>query len=233
MVHVENLMLKHINSLSSVLGGPVPIYADSPIMKQGRPTGELLRCPFFNPEAGVRLTHVSNLGNVHIGVHHRENSSRFTDFSLVFPPLELSALKHESRPDASYAGGPYTVRIEFKTSDEAVLSEVRVAGKGGTVDEQRIPDPEPAQSETKRKSLLGQLGGMLKSAVNSSARSADRTRKSVDNFKQLDDDDGADEPECYAHDCVQFLRTWLAQEVAWPMEEILKRDIDDHKGKGY
>jgi hypothetical protein len=228
---MENEMLNHINSMSSALGGPVPIYADCPIMRKGKPTGKSARCPFFNPEIGVRLTHALNLGQVHVGVHHRDNASRFTDFGLIFAPLELVTLTSQGGPGDAYSGGPYTVRIEFKTSDEGVLSEVRVAGRGGNVSTEMIPDPQ-IQSDTKKKSMMGQLGGVLRSAVNSSVRHVERAKNGAKNFKELDDEYD-DEPECYAHDCVQMLETWLAQEVAWPIEAILRADIDQHKGRGY
>jgi hypothetical protein len=238
MHRVENAMLKHINSLSDTLGAPVAVYADGFVMKQGKPTSEVIRCPFINPEIGVRLTHILNLCSVHVGVHHRENSSRFTDFALIFAPLELVTLDRDGKPGAPHASGPYTVRIEFKTTDEGtagndcgVMSDVRVADSGGEVDIHMIPDPEP-QETCRKKSMMTQLGGLFKSAMTTSVRKVDRTRKSVNQFREFEDDVD-DEPECYNHDVVQALQAWLVQEVAQPIEEVLRRDIGDHKGRGY
>eukprot|EP00931_Biecheleriopsis_adriatica_P073001 TRINITY_DN47376_c0_g1_i1.p1 TRINITY_DN47376_c0_g1~~TRINITY_DN47376_c0_g1_i1.p1 ORF type:complete len:269 (-),score=62.85 TRINITY_DN47376_c0_g1_i1:63-839(-) len=234
---VENAMVRHINGMSSPLGAPVAIYGTCPVQKKGKATGQLRRLAFLNPEPGVRLTHVTNLGTVFVDVHHRDSSARYTDFGLVFAPLQLVSLRLDGSPGEPYRGGPYTARIEFKTSDDSVLSEVRVAGCGQQVDTHKIPDPEHEdfpQGAAPKKSLLSRVGGFFRGAASSSARHADKAKKSLSQFEELvDEDDGDDAPTCYEHDCVKLLRDWLGAEIAQPLEGIIKDDIEEHKGKGF
>lgn len=228
MVRVENAMLKHINDMAGTVSEPICIYADSPAMKKGRPTSQMRRYRFVNPEPGVLLTHIVGLDQVRIEVHHRDDSSRYTDFALVFLPLQLVYVRAGKMEP--WHGGPYTVRVEFKTSDEGSLYDVRVAGAGGAVDVHAIPDPE-FEAPRKRPSATGMLGGMLKSVVRLSIRRASQATKGLSNFKELEDDD--DEDSFHAHNALECLKAWLKEEVAIPLETIIKTDIAVHLGKGY
>mmetsp|Transcript_129608 Transcript_129608/g.276422 ORF Transcript_129608/g.276422 Transcript_129608/m.276422 type:complete len:245 (+) Transcript_129608:84-818(+) len=234
MRRVENTMIGHINGLSSPLGAPVEVYADTPVVKRGKPTGEMRRCPFINPEPGVYLTHVLNLDKVRVEVHHRDDTARYTDFALVFQPLQLLAKQDSSSRGEAFHGGPYTVRVEFKTSDSSVLFDVRVADRNGEVDSRAIPDPPDPELEggRRRPSATQFLGGLLRRAATSTVKSADRVAKGVRNFHELQEDEDGD-VACHNHDCVQALKVMLTEQVAAPVEEIFKLDMQFHEGKGY
>jgi len=240
MRRVENGILRHINALSSPLGAPVELYAESLAMTtrrsgktRGKASDEVIRCPFINPMPGVRLTHVVNLDKVHVGVHHREDASRYTDFALVFAPLQLVAVS----PDGSqqkHDEGPYTTIIEFKTSDSSVMSDVRVADRGGEVDTRPIPDPLEADAAvpSKRKSATQVLGGLLRSATSTAVKTTAKVANWRQRFDEFEDEE--DEKEhFYAHDCVQALTAWLKAEIATPIERLILQDIESHDGKGF
>lgn len=249
MRQVENAMLSHINGLSSPLGAPVAVYSDMPAVaaKEGKLAGPPRREPFICPALGLLLTHVVNLSKVCVEVHHRDDNSRYTDFALVFQPLHLVSLDPNGGPPRPYSGGPYTVRVEFKTSDTSVMSDVRVAGAGGQVDTRAIPDPEgerEAVDESDKElvqpstSLGGRMGGLLRGAASGLKSSADRAMKSFSNFQPLDEEDAPSQVRgsmstFKAQDCVACLKCWLEAEVARPLEQVLGLDIQVHNYKGY
>mmetsp|Transcript_15972 Transcript_15972/g.37656 ORF Transcript_15972/g.37656 Transcript_15972/m.37656 type:complete len:243 (+) Transcript_15972:85-813(+) len=229
---LENTMLRHINSMSTPIGAPVPVYVDNPVMKKGKPTEDVVRVDYICPMSGTgqKYTHVSGLDRVHIEVHHREDSSRFTDFALVFDPINLVSKTSAGREEF-FEGGPFPARIEFKTADNLVYLDVRLAGKGGQLDTAAIPDSvaiEDVNAAPRRKSATQMFAGMFRSAMHSTAKVA----KGRSNFQELRDEDDAKE-EVMRHDEVEALRTWLYNQVALPLEAAIKQDIEDHKGKGY
>lgn len=216
-----------IHGMSSPIGALVEIYADSPVMKNGHATTQTHRCSFFNPEPGVRLTHIANLEKVYVEVHHRDNTSRYTDFALVFQPLQLVSLSRGGKFEP-YHGGPYIVRVEFKTSDNFVLFDVRVADRDGQVDTEAIPDPVESRQTRRRPSATQLLGGLLSSAV----RRTERVAKGLRNFKELEE--AEDEVDAFCvHDCVQVLKAWLTEQVAAPLQEIIRLEMQCHDGRGY
>mmetsp|Transcript_30275 Transcript_30275/g.69666 ORF Transcript_30275/g.69666 Transcript_30275/m.69666 type:complete len:243 (+) Transcript_30275:102-830(+) len=228
---LENAMLRHINSMATPIGAPIPVYVDQPVMKKGKPTEDVHRVDFICPVSGTgeMYTHILGLDRVQVQVHHREDASRFTDFALVFEPLHLLCKSSTGR-EQQFEGGPFPARIEFKTSDNLVFLDVRLAGRGGELDTAAIPDSvatEVKEAKTK-KSASQMFTGMFKSAMHSTAKVA----KGRSNFQELrDDDDQA--VEVMRHDEIEALRVWLYNQVALPLETIIKRDIEEHKGKGY
>mmetsp|Transcript_11228 Transcript_11228/g.20496 ORF Transcript_11228/g.20496 Transcript_11228/m.20496 type:complete len:243 (+) Transcript_11228:83-811(+) len=228
---LENAMLRHINSMATPIGAPIPVYVDQPVMKKGKPTEEVRRVDYICPVSGTGevYTHILGLDRVQVQVHHRQDLSRFTDFALVFEPLSLVSRTSTGR-DKQFEGGPFPARIEFKTSDNSVFLEVRLAGRGGEVDTAAIPDSVAIDEKvvSTKKSASQMFTGMLKSAMHSTAKVA----KGRSNFQELRDDDDAP-AELMRHDEIEALRGWLYNQVAMPLEAIIKRDIEEHKGKGY